>query len=118
MHDEWLKGAARRWIRREKTEDQDGIRTVNIEAFEQENEADLVDALRKEPATFLSFVAGEDDQVLGHPHYYPRFGFVPGAPLGIHCEFEAPEEAFMILELVPGGLQGTVEYPVAFRAAL
>jgi len=66
MLDGWLSGADRRWVRREKAEDRAAIRTVNIEAFEQENEADLVDALRKESATFLSFVAGEDDHEFHH----------------------------------------------------
>src|SRR5207249_3285419 len=34
--------------------------------------------------------------VLGHPHYYPRFGFAPAKPLGIVWEHDAPEEAFMV----------------------
>lgn len=44
--------------------------------------------------------------VLGHTSYYPRFGFAPAAPRGIVCEFDAPPEAFMMLELVPGSLTG------------
>jgi len=44
--------------------------------------------------------------VLGHPTYYPRFGFVPAKPKGITCEFEVPEEAFMVLELREGALRG------------
>lgn len=40
--------------------------------------------------------------VLGHPRYYPRFGFVTAKPHGIDNEYNAPEEAFMILELQPG----------------
>ena len=44
--------------------------------------------------------------VLGHPDYYPRFGFVLAKPIGIDCEFEAPEEAWMILELREGALAG------------
>jgi len=44
--------------------------------------------------------------VLGHSSYYPRFGFMPSAPYGLHCQFNAPVEAFMVLELVPGALQG------------
>ena len=39
--------------------------------------------------------------VLGHPNYYPRFGFVTAKPRGIDNEYHA-EEAFMILELQPG----------------
>lgn len=44
--------------------------------------------------------------VLGHSSYYPRFGFVKSTEFGIRWEHEAPEEAFMALELVPGGLAG------------
>ena len=43
--------------------------------------------------------------VLGHPAYYPRFGFRPAAPLGIRWEHGA-EEAFMVRELQPGALAG------------
>ena len=43
---------------------------------------------------------------LGHPKYYPRFGFVPAKQKGISCEFEAPEEAFMVLERREGALAG------------
>ena len=42
--------------------------------------------------------------VLGHPAYYPRFGFTPASTLGIRCQWEAPDEAFMALELTPGAL--------------
>jgi putative acetyltransferase len=47
--------------------------------------------------------------VLGHPGYYPRFGFEPTSKYSIRCEYEAvPEEAFMIIifdasRLPPGG---------------
>jgi putative acetyltransferase len=57
--------------------------------------------------------------VLGHPAYYPRFGFVPAAGFGIGCEYDAPAEAFMLLELRPGALAGaggTVRYHAAFAA--
>ena len=51
--------------------------------------------------------------VLGHPEFYPRFGFVPSAPLGITSEYDVPAEVFMVAELEPGALQGrtgTVKY--------
>lgn len=58
--------------------------------------------------------------VLGHPDYYPRFGFVPAAVnFGIHCEFAAPPEAFMVVELKEGylhGKSGTIKYHQAFSA--
>jgi putative acetyltransferase len=44
--------------------------------------------------------------VLGHPAYYPRFGFAPGIRYGIKCEYaDAPPEAFMVLELKSGALE-------------
>ncbi len=57
--------------------------------------------------------------VLGHPSYYPRFGFVPSKTKGIVAPFPAPDEAFMVMELVAGaldGVSGTVRYPLAFMA--
>ena len=36
--------------------------------------------------------------VLGHPDYYPRFGFKPASGFNIRCQWEGlPDEAFMIL---------------------
>jgi len=56
--------------------------------------------------------------VLGHPTYYPRFGFVPSAHFDIDSEFGVPEEVFMAQELVDGaleGVSGTVHYHPAFK---
>jgi len=56
--------------------------------------------------------------VLGHPQYYPRFGFVTAAQWNIRCPFEVPSEAFMAIELLPGGLQGksgVVKFADAFE---
>ncbi|HST40346.1 MAG TPA: hypothetical protein VLK58_12605, partial [Conexibacter sp.] len=58
--------------------------------------------------------------VLGHPGYYPRFGFERAAPLGVQAPFEVPDDAWMALRLPayppperprPGGV---VEYADAF----
>jgi putative acetyltransferase len=152
-------------IRAEKPEDIKGIRQVITAAFGRNNEADLVDQLRRVPSTF-SFVAVEAGQVighiffspveiegecrkdllilglaplavkpdrqcqgigssliqhalavcrrshyqaiavLGHPTYYPRFGFVPAKQKGLGCEYNVPDEVFMVLELEVGALQG------------
>jgi putative acetyltransferase len=55
--------------------------------------------------------------VLGHPAFYPRFGFVPAPPLGLRCEFAVPEDVFMVAELTDGSLrgrQGLVRYHPLF----
>lgn len=44
--------------------------------------------------------------VLGHPSYYPRFGFRPAEELGLRCTFDAPPGAFMAMELREGILAG------------
>lgn len=44
--------------------------------------------------------------VLGYPDYYPRFGFTCADMFGIRCEYNAPREAFMALELRSGALAG------------
>ena len=44
--------------------------------------------------------------VLGHPEYYPRFGFVPAQKFGMTCEFDVPPEVFMALELEEHALRG------------
>ena len=58
--------------------------------------------------------------VIGHPGFYPRFGFVPARSKGLRCEYDVPDEAFMVAELTPGALQGregTVKYPPGFADA-
>ena len=53
--------------------------------------------------------------VVGHPAFYPRFGFERASGHGITSPF--PDEAFMVLELKPGGLtgvSGAARYPSAF----
>jgi len=55
--------------------------------------------------------------VLGHPQYYPRFGFVPAKPHGILPPFECAENAWMVMPLAEwalNGVTGTVRYPPAF----
>ncbi|MFN8062229.1 MAG: N-acetyltransferase [Vicinamibacterales bacterium] len=37
--------------------------------------------------------------VVGHPAFYPRFGFRPARALGITCEWNVRDEVFMILVL-------------------
>jgi len=44
--------------------------------------------------------------VVGHPEYYPKFGFLPASRYGLRCEYDVPEDVFMALELQVGSLQG------------
>jgi putative acetyltransferase len=56
--------------------------------------------------------------VVGHPTYYPRFGFTPAREKGLEAPFPVPDEAFMVIELTPGalnGISGIVIYPPAFE---
>lgn len=55
--------------------------------------------------------------VLGHPEYYSRFGFIPTTKWQIKAPFNVPENVFMALELIDGGLseiRGTVKYAKEF----
>jgi putative acetyltransferase len=163
-------------IRRERAGDAPLIRKVNLLAFGQPQEADLVDKLRENCANSLSLVALEDGRlvghilftpitidgkehepaamglapmavlpdfqrrgigsallnegmatlkkegcplviVLGHPDYYPRFGFQPASLFGIKCQWEVPDEAFMVIFLQQDKgqeLSGTAEYRLEF----
>jgi len=44
--------------------------------------------------------------VVGHAEYYPRFGFRPAGKYGIKCEWDVPEEVFMVLMLDAAKMQG------------
>ena len=59
--------------------------------------------------------------VLGHVEYYPRFAFVPAHTKALRYEHPGPAEAFMVVELVPGALDGSsgvVRYRPEFELAL
>jgi putative acetyltransferase len=148
-------------IRKERPGDIPAIREINRRAFEQDQEANIVEALRANGAALLSLVAVLNDRVVGHimyspvevnqlagaglgpmavlpehqregigsrlieagteqleragcpfivvvghAEYYPRFGFRPARPLGITCEWDVPDNAFLMLVLDPGKMQG------------
>lgn len=149
-------------IREERPGDVTAIRELNTLAFGQDQEANIVDALRSNGAVSLSLVATLDGQVVGHilyspasvgsgvrgaalgpmavrpthqrqgigtrliqfgnrtlrdrdcsfiivvghPEYYPRFGFTSASGRGITCEWEVPDDAFMLLILDPARMQG------------
>ncbi|UYX50281.1 N-acetyltransferase [Bacillus thuringiensis] len=55
--------------------------------------------------------------VLGHPEYYPKFGFKKACEWNIKAPFEVPDEVFMAMELRENALQGVegiVQYSSAF----
>jgi putative acetyltransferase len=148
-------------IRTERPGDAAAIRDLNRRAFGQDQEGNIVDALRSNGAALLSLVATLNDQevghllyspasvgevtgaalgpmavlpeyqrqgigsrlieagnlklgnagcpfiiVLGHANYYPRFGFKPASAYGIECEWEVPDDVFMILVLDEAKMQG------------
>ena len=164
-------------IRQEQASDVTAIHQLNRLAFEEEDEANIVDALRNNCEEILSLVALKDEQlvghilfspvrietddttlhgmglapmavhpdhqhegigtqlitqgvellqrqdtpfiiVLGHPNYYPRFGFQPASTFNIHCQWEGvPDEAFMALLLdknLAGKCSGTAYYRKEF----
>jgi putative acetyltransferase len=165
-------------IRRETLGDIPAIHHIHTAAFGRPNEAELVDALRRNNALTISLVAVKDGRlvghiafspvtitsstgtmealglapmavlpnyqrrgfgsqlveagltachytpygvvvVLGHPHYYPRFGFTPAKAWGIVWEHDTPKEAFMVHELREGALtqtKGVVKYRPEFQA--
>lgn len=164
------------WTSRPETDaDQAAVRSILLGAFETTDEADLVDALRADPAWIdgLSWVATAPDDdtpvghalltrchvddvpalclapcsvlpafqrtgagtaairaaldaattlgeayviVLGHPGYYPRFGFEPASQAGIRLSIDVPDEALMALSLDPQRAlpSGTVRYATPF----
>ena len=148
-------------IRKERPDDVLAIRDVNTNAFEQDQEANIVDALRSNGAVSLSMVAMLNEQVVGHimyspaavgqvtgaglgpmavlpdhqrrgiggklieagnrqledagcpfivvvghANYYPRFGFSPARPFGITCEWDVPDDVFLLLVLDPEKMRG------------
>jgi len=60
--------------------------------------------------------------VLGHPEYYPRFGFERASLYGIRCQWEGvPDEAFMIRILdqeAMRGASGMARYQREFDEAI
>lgn len=70
-----------------------------------------IDRLRQAGCSFII--------VLGHPEYYPRFGFEPASFYGIKPQWEGvPHEAFMVLWLdttLKGRVSGVARYRDEFN---
>ena len=134
-------------IRAESREDWAAIAAVTEAAFGSARESRMIDAIRASDGFVpeLSLVAEDDGQVvghallsyvelegpsadargeplvlvLGHPGYYPRFGFRPASELGITPpDPEIPYDAFMAIPLraYDPALRGQVIFPPAYAA--
>lgn len=58
--------------------------------------------------------------VVGHADYYPRFGFKPASTYGIRCEWDVPDEVFMVAVLDGAkmhGVTGLARYRPEFAKA-
>lgn len=163
-------------IREERPGDLSAIRDLNKCAFGQDQEANIVDALRSNGAVRLSLVATVEGRpvghimyspvtiagkiagaalgpvgvlpeyqrkgvgselvrkgnerlknegcpyviVLGHAEYYPRFGFRPASEHGVTCEWDVPDDVFMLLVLDEAkmrGVSGQARYRREFSAS-
>jgi putative acetyltransferase len=73
-----------------------------------------IDVIRKRECPFVI--------VVGHPGYYPRFGFVPASQHGLSCQWDGvPDEAFMVLVLdedTMAGVSGVARYRDEFDRAM
>ena len=59
--------------------------------------------------------------VVGHPNYYPRFGFSPASKWDIKLPIECPDDVFLALELKKNSLKnisGLVEFPKEYYDAM
>jgi putative acetyltransferase len=55
--------------------------------------------------------------VLGHHGYYSRFGFVPASRFGLRCEWDVPDDAFMVYPFdsaVTSAAAGLIRYRPEF----
>jgi putative acetyltransferase len=161
-------------IRDERPGDLRAIQEVNRRAFEQEEEGNLVDALRFNDGVLLSLVATSGDRVVGHilyspvviagvqgaalgpmavlpdhqrqgigselvragnarmkdagcpfilvvghAEFYPRFGFTSARALGITCEWDVPDNVFMVAvldDMMTSRLSGRARYRPEFSS--
>jgi putative acetyltransferase len=74
-------------------------------------------ALVRQGLVFCKDLGARAVVVVGHPEYYPRFGFAPASRYALRCEYDVPEDVFMVAELEAGalnGASGVVRYHDAF----
>ena len=73
----------------------------------------ILDGLTQCSALGVQFIV-----VLGHTHFYPRFGFIPASRFQLSCKWSVPDDVFMAMETVPGSLtdsKGLVSYEPEFN---
>jgi len=125
-------------IREEQHQDIHPIHEVNIQAFGQNQEADLVDKIRKSSNDLISLVAVVHNTIVGHIFFSPvtiesiakktirGMGLAPMAVLpafhySIRCEWDVPDTAFMILLLDESQMResaGLAQYLPEFAEAM
>lgn len=74
--------------------------------------AQALDRMREQACPFIV--------VIGHPAFYPRFGFESAARHGLTCDWPVPEDTFMVAVLSPGiteRLAGRAQYRAEFSLA-
>jgi predicted N-acetyltransferase YhbS len=53
--------------------------------------------------------------LIGHPTYYPRFGFAAASRIGLTCNIPVPDEVFMAHAIrAEDVMAGNLVYPQAF----
>ena len=55
--------------------------------------------------------------LVGHPEFYPRFGFRPASQFGVLCEWPVPDDVFMMMVLNESrmaGVTGLAKYRSEF----
>lgn len=72
--------------------------------------------LIKEGHKIAQALGYEYSVLIGHPTYYPRFGYENAANFGIKAPFELPEGVFMAFNLQGKNtmINATIEYPKEF----
>jgi predicted N-acetyltransferase YhbS len=87
------------------------VHALKVSAFETPG-AELVDALREQVVPLVSLITEESGAIVGH------ITFSRSVRFGIGCDYEVPEEVFMVVELQAGFLSvasGKIRYHAAFN---